>query len=428
MADALARSNGDSGVGRRRVVSPVTAEEVAAVRRPTYRAHLLPPRVFHDPAVLAYEREAWFAGGWVCVGREETAAANGAYFLAQVAGESLIVVRGDGELRAFYNVCRHRGATLVEEPCGTLVRFQCPYHAWVYDLKGSLKPPRHTELLEDFDPAGWGLVPARLATWQGFVFLDLSGEAPPLIDELGDLPGLLDRYDLGGLRRARRIEYDVAANWKAIVENYEECYHCPGVHPQLNRITPYNLGEYLPGRGPWMGSWMEVVGEFETLSTDGGAHGRPPIAGMRPEDLKRVYYFVLWPNLLISLHPDYLMAHWVWPVEPGRTRVVCEWFFDPATMAGADFDPSDAVDFWDLTNRQDWHVCELQQVGTRSRAYTPGRYSGIEGSVHGFDLMVADRYAGDGVVTEVERATKAASTEAVAGRAGRGRVGEAAAD
>ncbi len=428
MADAVATSGRTPGP-RPVPVSPITAAEVAAVRQPTYRAHLLPPRAFHDPAVLAYEREAWFAGGWVCVGREEDALATGAYFLAEVAGENLIVVRGDDrELRAFYNFCRHRGATLVEssEPCGALVRFQCPYHAWVYDLKGHLRPPRHTDRLEDFDPSEWGLVPVRLATWQGYVFVDLSEKAPALPKFLGDLPGLFARFDLGGLRRARRIEYDVAANWKAIVENYEECYHCPGVHPQLNRITPYNLGAYLPGEGPWLGSWMEVVGDFETLSLDGGAHGRPPIAGMGPEDLKRVYYFVLWPNLLISLHPDYLMTHWVWPVEPGRTRVVCEWYFDPATMARPEFDPEDAIGFWDLTNRQDWHVCELQQAGTRSRAYTPGRYSAIEGSVHGFDLMVADRYADDGVKTSVERVAKQASTDGASERAAR--RGRAAAD
>ena len=130
---------------RRVAVSPVTAAEVAATRQPTERAHLLPPRVFHDPAVLAYEQEAWFAGGWVSVGREEDALVPGQYFLTSVNGESLIVVRGtDGVLRAFYNVCRHRGATLVEEECGTGPRFQCPYHAWIYDLEGRLKTPRHT--------------------------------------------------------------------------------------------------------------------------------------------------------------------------------------------------------------------------------------------------------------------------------------------
>ena len=408
------------GGWRSPLVCPISADEVASVRQPTYRANLLPPRVYHDSAVLAYEQEAWFAAGWVCVGREEDAAATGGYFLVTVADERLIVVRGaDRELRAFYNVCRHRGATLVEEsaPCGELVRFQCPYHAWVYDLEGRLRTPRHTEVLEGFEPADWGLVPACLATWQGFVFLDLSGAAPPLTETLGDLPALLARFDLGGLRRAERIDYDVAANWKALIENYEECYHCPGVHPQLNRITPYNLGAYLPGAGPWIGSWMEVVGDHETLSLDGSSHGRPPVAGMTGDDLKRIYYFVLWPNLLISLHPDYLMAHMIQPVAPGRTLVTCEWYFDPATMARPDFEPSDAIGFWDLTNRQDWHVCELQQTGTRSRAYTAGRYSGIEGSVHGFDLMVADRYANDGQVTERNLVAKQASNDGVRDRA-----------
>ena len=141
---------------------------------------------------------------------------------------------------------------------------------------------------------------------------------------------------------------------------------------------------------------------------------------IQPEDRKRVYYFVVWPHLLLSLHPDYLMAHQVWPVEPGRTRVVCEWFFAAEAVAQPGFDPSDAVGFWDMTNREDWHVCELQQQGTRSRAFTPGRFSAIESGVHAFDLMVADRYAADGVVSRFERVSKkpgslAAETRAAAG-------------
>jgi len=262
----------------------------------------------------------------------------------------------------------------------------------------------------DFDPAEHGLIPATLATWQGFVFVNGSPDASSLTGYLGDLPTYLERYDLDGLKRAERIEYDVAANWKAIIENYSECYHCPGVHPLLNKITPYNLGAWLPSTGPWNGSWMEVTGDHETLSLDGATHGRPDLPGTQPEDHKRVYYFVVWPNLLLSLHPDYLMAHQVWPIEPGRTRVVCEWFFPPSAMAEPNFDPSDAVGFWDLTNRQDWEVCELQQQGTRSRAYTPGRYSAMESGVHAFDLMVADRYAADGVVSSFERVQKKPGT------------------
>lgn len=409
--------------------SPVSAEEVAAVRRPTLEAYVLPPRAFHDQDVFDYEQEAWFAGGWVSVGREEDALTPGQYFLAPVAGENIIIVRGnDWQLRGFFNVCRHRGATIVEEARGNVPRFQCSYHAWVYDLEGNLKRPRHTEMLVDFDPAEWGLVPARVAVWQGIVYVDLSGTAAPLHEFLGDIVTEFERFDLGMLRRARRIDYDVRANWKAIVENFQECYHCPGVHPQLNRITPYDTGAYLPSGGASMNSYMEVLPQFETLSMTGAADGRAPIAGMTDEDDKRIYYSAIWPNQLFSLHPDYLMLHWVSPLEPGRTIVRCEWYFDPEEMAKPDFNPDDAIEFWDLTNRQDWHVCELQQQGTKSRAYTAGRYSSMESSVHGFDLMVADRYAEDGVLTPQGRVAKQVSAAAAQKRAKRMARSSTAAD
>jgi Rieske 2Fe-2S family protein len=403
---------------RERFDAPISASEVAATRQATYRANVLPPRVFHDRSIFDYEMDNWYAGGWVSVGREENALAPGQYFLASVAGENMIVVRGnDGVLRAFYNVCRHRGAVIVEEACGTAPRFQCPYHAWIYDLDGKLRQPRHTELLEGFDPGEWGLIEARCGVWQGIVYLDLSGDAPALETFLGDVVPNFARFDLGALREAGHFDYDVAANWKALIENYEECYHCPGVHPQLNKITPYNMGEYLPWNGPFIGSYMEVLPEYETLSLSGEAAGRPAIPGMTDEDEKRVYYFAIWPNQLLSLHPDYLMLHWLTPMAPDRTLVRCAWFFDPAEMAKDSFDPSDAIEFWDMTNRQDWHVCELQQQGTRSRAYTAGRYSAIESSVHGFDLMVADRYANDGVITPQHRIAKQASDAALKDRA-----------
>jgi glycine betaine catabolism A len=382
---------------------PVSAEEVAPVRQPVGKAHLLPPRVFHDPDIFAYEQESWFATTWLCVGREEDVAQPGTYLLARVAEESVMVVRArDGRLRAFNNVCRHRGATILDEPegvSGRVVRLQCPYHAWIYDLDGSLRRAPHTEQIEDFESAEYGLHSIRLETWQGFVFVNLSAEAPALGDYLADLPAHLERHAVGELRRARRIEYDVSANWKVIAENYSECYHCPGVHPQLNRLSPYDQGQNLESKGPWAGGWMELIDEANTMSTDGASHGRPPLTGISAEDQRRIFYFVLWPNLLISLHPDYVMTHQVWPVDAGHSRVVCEWFFEPETMARPDFDPTDAVDFWDLTNRQDWAVCERQQEGTRSRAYVAGRYSLMEDMVHAFDLMVADRYADDGVTT-----------------------------
>jgi Rieske 2Fe-2S family protein len=387
-------------------ISPISAADVAAVRRPVAEAHLLPARVFHDADVFAFEQDRWFARTWLCVGRDEDVAQPGTYLLARAAGESVIILRGrDGVVRAFNNVCRHRGSTLLDDPAegvgspGKLVRIQCPYHAWIYDLDGSLKRAPHTEDIDHFVAADQGLFPVRLETWAGFLFINLDPDAEPLSAYLADLPASVAHYPIESLRRARRIEYDVAANWKVIGENYSECYHCPGVHPQLNRLSPYDRGHNLESSGPWAGGWMELIDAADTMSVDGASHGRAPLAGVSGEDTRRVYYIVLWPNLLLSLHPDYVMTHQVWPIDAEHSRVVCDWLFDPATMARPDFDPSDAVDFWDTTNRQDWDVCERQQEGTRSRAYVPGRYSLMEDMVHAFDLMAADRYADDGMTT-----------------------------
>jgi glycine betaine catabolism A len=407
-------SNGPSNGSR---PSPVAVAEVAGVRQPTVTASLLPPRVYHDPEVLAYELESWFANGWVCVGREEDIELTGQYFLTKLCDENLIILRDkDHIIRGFFNFCRHRGATLVTEPTGRIPRFQCPYHAWVYDLDGTLHKPRHTDLLENFDLGEWGLVPVALDVWQGMIFVNISGNAGTLASYLDDMPAYFERYDLAGLRRAKQIDYDVKANWKAIIENYSECYHCPGVHPQLNRITPYNLGEWIPTSGPWRASWMPVTGDHDTLTMDGQLHGRDFIGGTTEEDHKKIYYFVVWPNMLVSLHPDYLMTHRLVPLAPDRTSIACEWFFEPESMAKPDFDPSDAIDFWDLTNRQDWEVCELQQEGTRSRAYTAGRFTTMEGGVHNFDAKVADRYANDGIVTPLEEIQKADAGDNLAGR------------
>jgi glycine betaine catabolism A len=377
----------------------LSAAEVAAVRRPYRSATQLPPRVFHDPRVYAHEQRQWFGQDWLCVGRAEDVAAAGEYLLAEPAGQGVIVVRGrDGALRAFHNACRHRGARLLDEEGCALERIRCPYHAWSYDLTGALRTAAYTKGLEGFEPAANGLLPVRCATWQGLVFVSL-GAGGTLAEHLGDLAATLGRFDLGALRRARRISYDVAANWKVIAENYSECYHCAGVHPQLNRLSPYDSGADFAAQGDWKGGWMDLAAGVRTMSTDGQRAGRDPLPGMSTVDARRVYYFLVWPNLLLSLHPDYLMTHQVWPLAPGRSTVHCDWYFAPEAIAAPGFDPGGVIDFWDLTNRQDWAVCESQQRGTASPAYVPGRYSELEDAVHAFDLMCADRYAGDGVRT-----------------------------
>jgi Rieske 2Fe-2S family protein len=388
-------------------VRPVLTEaEIAAVRKPYRAAALLPGRAYHDEAIFEHEQREWLGHDWVCVGRAEDAEEPGTWFQASVGGEPLLVVRGrDGVLRGFYNVCRHRGTAVVEEPAGKAVRFQCPYHAWIYDLDGRLVRAKHTEELEDFSFDGYGLVPVGLEVWQGFVFVNLDPDAAPLAAQLGDLvgPEQFGRFDFSVLRLAHREVYDVAANWKFIAENYSECYHCPGIHPQLNRLTPYDVGGDFEPDGQWQGGWMELVESAETMALRGGQrNGRPPMAGITELDERRILYYVVWPLMFLSIHPDYLLVHRLEPLAPGRTRVICDWLFEPATIAAPGFDPSDAVGFWDLTNRQDWHVCELQQQGTASRSWSSGRFSTLEASVHAFDLMCVDRYAGDGRRTQRE--------------------------
>ncbi len=419
--------------------APITTDELASIRREYRAASLLPKRAYHDPAILEWERANILRRDWIMVARDEDAPEPGTYTLVELEGESIIVARGrDGTLRAFFNVCRHRGTPVAEDACGKVVRFQCPYHAWIYDLDGSLIRAKHTDDLEDFSLDAFGLAPVRLETWQGFVFLNLDPEARPLAAQLGDLVTHLDRFDFGALRSAKRVEYDVAANWKFVAENYSECYHCPGVHPQLNKLTPYDLGGDFDPDGAWQGGWMELVDSAETMSlgdgsaggaghgsANGSANGRPSMRGITAVDERRVYYYVLWPMAFVSIHPDYLLVHRLVPQGPDRTLVVCDWLFEPATIAAPGFDPSDAVAFWDLTNRQDWHVCELQQRGTGSSSWVVGRFTNAEASVHAFDQMVADRYAGESAwSTRIARPTADVPAEGASdGEPARDRLG-----
>jgi len=379
----------------------LTPEEIASVRRPFRAARLLPGKAYHDARFFEFERREWFGRDWIMVGREEDVAAPGTYFLTELDEEPLIVVRGrDSVLRAFYNVCRHRGTAVVEEQCGTAVRFQCPYHAWIYDLEGRLVRAKHTDDLADFDFERYGLPPVRLATWGGFIFLSLAEDGPSLEEQFGDLVDHFARFDLASLRSAHSKSYEIEANWKFVAENYSECYHCPGLHPQLNRLTPYDLGADFDPNGEWQGGWMQLVDDAETMALQGGHRdGRPSMAGCTLDDERRITYYLVWPNVFLSIHPDYLLVHKLTPLSAERTRIDCEWLFEPSTIARDDFDPTDAIEFWDLTNQQDWHVCELQHRGTKSRSWVAGRFSNVEPSVHAFDLMIVDRYAGDGIIS-----------------------------
>jgi glycine betaine catabolism A len=368
--------------------------DVEATLEPLERATMLPPAAFVEPSVFEWELERIF-GGWICAGHASRVAEPGSYVMREIGPDSVVVMGGpDGRPRAFLNVCRHRGARLISEAEGSVRRrIVCPYHAWSYQLDGELASTRHMEGAEDFDPSCWGLIPVRVAVVGGLVMLDLSGEALDVTEHVGELAEHLERYRTEELQRAGAITYDVAANWKAIGENYSECLHCPGVHPELNALSHYRSGELIEGIGAWCGGSMTLREGAETMGRQGGAgNGRPPIHGLEEDELGSVLYFAMFPNALVSLHPDYVMLHTLWPRAADRTEVVCEWFFEPSTIAADGFDPSDAIEFWDQVNREDWHVCELTQKGVRTRGYVPGRYSTEEVDVHEFDCMVAERY------------------------------------
>ena len=346
----------------------------------------LAARWYLSPEAFASERERVFSREWICVGRAERLERPGDFFVAVVAGESLIVTRDRaGALRAFYNVCRHRGTRICEELAGHFSgSIQCPYHAWTYGLDGRLNVARNMAEVPGFRTEEYPLHAAATAEWNGFVFVNLAAE--PIAFEAAFAPVLerFARWEIGTLRTARSIVYELACNWKLVVQNYSECYHCPLVHPQLDRLSPSDSGQNDLSEGAFLGGYSELRTHGTSLTTSGST-SRPPVGSVDGADLDRIYYYTLFPSMLLSLHPDYVMVHYLRPIDAERTEVECAWLFDPKTMARADFDPTDAVEFWDMTNRQDWHVNELTYAGLRSRSYTPGPYANAEGLLAAFD-------------------------------------------
>jgi Rieske 2Fe-2S family protein len=336
----------------------------------------LPGRYYVDPAVFAREQAAIFGRMWICVGRAEAVAGAGSFRTVGLAGESVIVLRGrDGRLRGFYNVCRHRGARLCVEEHGQLKgALQCRYHAWTYGLDGGLTGAPNLADAPGFDPAAFGLLPVALTEWEGLIWLCLDDEPPPLAPELSERiverfgeTETFARYRVGDLTIGNAITYDVRANWKLIVENFMECYHCAIAHPEFSRVFPtFRAGVAYQADTP-----AEFADGIEAFTLSGRA-SRPPLPGLPAHDHRRYYGLVLRPNVFVNLLPDHVVVHTLLPLAVDRTRIVCDWLFTPAEVARSGFDPLDTVEFFDLVNRQDWEICELTQHGVGSRAFRDG--------------------------------------------------------
>jgi Rieske 2Fe-2S family protein len=376
---------------------PFSPEDVEATLRPLDEATTLPARAYTDREVFAFEREHWFGTDWLCVGRESDVASPGAWFVAPVSRAGAIVMADDdGSPRAFHNVCRHRGATLLDGCGERATRIRCPYHGWSYDRRGRLTLAPGMDDVPSFDPEARGLAPVRLETFGGFLFVSLASSGPSLLAWLDDLPAQFEGIPLAGLALGRRTRTTVRANWKLLMENFAESYHFGPVHPQLQRQTPSVRAESLLSRGPWQGGWMPLLPGAETVSKDGRRHGRPRLRKSGAEARGALDY-LLFPNLFLSLQPDYLLAYRLAPLSEDETAVTFDVLFDPEAprekTEGAEIAAADVYDFWQLTNAQDFSICERQQVGLSSPGFVPGPYAPAEEGTHEFDKIVAQRYS-----------------------------------
>ncbi|MEP6759894.1 MAG: aromatic ring-hydroxylating dioxygenase subunit alpha [Sporichthyaceae bacterium] len=352
---------------------------------------MLPAEAYTSPAVFAWEQQHFFAASWVCLGAARDLRPIGVAQVTQkavtVGGVPVLLVWADDDVpAAFANTCRHRGHELLAAGAEAGKRaIVCPYHAWSYALDGSLIAAPGLQDVASFDPDAHGLVRLPVEAWHGWLFINADARGGSFAEHLGSLDGLVAPYAPEGLVRLASHDYVVETNWKVATENYHECYHCPLIHPELCQVSPPASGHNYDLPGAWVGGCMDLRDGADTMSHDGRSAGHP-LEGVDP---RRVLYLGLLPNMLLSLHPDYVMTHRLEPLSPGRTRIECSWYFPDEGI-----DPSYAVDFWDRTNRQDWAACESVQRGISSPHFRPGPLAPNEDAVHQFVTMVARGYLG----------------------------------
>ena len=228
------------------------------------------------------------------------------------------------------------------------------------------------------------LHPVATGVWEGLIFLNLADQPEPFDQAFAPLLGKFNSWNIPELASVHQTVYDVPANWKLLFQNYSECYHCPTVHPVLNKLTPYRDSLNDLDEGAFLGGPMQMAKKDGSMTMT-GRRCAAPLGEVSGDDLSLIYYYTILPNLFLSLHPDYVLIHRGQPIAVDHTRIYCDWYFHKDAANEEDFDPSPAVEFWDMTNREDWQLCTISQQGISSRAYTPGPYSELESQLAAFD-------------------------------------------
>lgn len=382
----------------------------AATRLPVNAASTLLPEAYISPDFYAIEQERVFAGSWVAVCPAAQVRRPGDVLLAEVAGQSLIITRDQaGVLRAFYNVCRHRGTRLLSENCRVRV-IRCPYHSWGYDLTGrcigtplfegsDIPADQHglfdMGAVKQFDRDDYGLLPVRVEAWSCLVFVNLDGQAPPLTDWLGDLPERLGGYRLEEWEVQRSRAYHFRANWKLVAENFMEYYHLPWVHPELIKVSRMEDHYRFQGPGLYCGMTTSPVSP-DTES--GGWLALPPGPHVTAGDAISGRFIWIFPNVALSVLPNHVFMMLVTPDGTSDTVEKTFLLSHPASQGQPGFNAAldKLLSFWDLVNQQDIAIVEKVQLGLASAsAYTGGRMCyQFEEPVHRFQNMVIDRMVG----------------------------------
>ena len=349
-------------------------------------AYCLERKYVTEQSIFDLETERVFERSWVCVCREsELQSDRGAWRFELGANKLFLIKDASDNIRAFRNFCRHRGSLLVTDGnCQKIgKRIQCPYHAWTYERDGKLAAAPNMDGVESFCSDDFGLIDIPCETHGGFVWASISPEKS-LEQFLQPLESHFADWSISELQVAQEITYQVNANWKLIFQNYNECYHCPTVHPALNRLTPYKDSSNMVESGPILGGPMQLSDDGETMSMDGKRVGQQ-LPKLSAQQARSIHYFTIFPTIFLSTHPDYVLVHRIERISIGETRVTCQFLFHPNSLAQDNFAPGPAIEFWDMTNRQDWEVCELAQSGMEEKGYRPGLYSNLESVLAAFD-------------------------------------------